>query len=156
MPVYALSSKPTLVPHRPQGTMFAGKILQQEVLGPNLPAGCIFYVLAVLAWVLCRYFGFLQKSKDRFIGDPKLAVTINLSINGWLALSSMWWTGSPSRLPSNSEDRLHGPPSLIRNKRNTLYHICWWCGFMRNSISDVRPKLLTSCMFYLKKWEGRS
>lgn len=111
-------------PHRPQGTMFAGKILQQEVLGPNLPAGCIFYVLAVLAWVLCRYFGFLQKSKDRFIGDPKLAVTIHLSINGWLALSSMWWTGSPSRLPSNSEDRLHCPPSLIRNKRNTLYHIC--------------------------------
>lgn len=145
----------------PKGTMFAGKILQQEVLGPNLPAGCIFYVLVVLAWVLCRYFGLLQKSKDRFIGDPKLAVTIHLSINdsitwSWLALSSMWWTGNPSRLPCNSKDRLHGPPSLIRNKWNTLYHICWWCGFMRNSISDVRPKLLTSCMFYLKKWEAWS
>ncbi len=41
------------------------------------------HVLPVPAWVFSGYSGFLPQSKAGYIGDSKLPVGVNLSVNGW-------------------------------------------------------------------------
>ncbi len=46
-----------------------------------------FNVLPVSSWALCRYSGFLHSPKTcRLIGDSKLPVGVNVSVNGCLSL----------------------------------------------------------------------
>lgn len=49
-----------------------------------------------LGWLLSGYSGFLPQAKDKYVsltGDPKLALGVNVSVDGCLCLSDSSETG---------------------------------------------------------------
>merc|ERR1712035_59525 len=96
--------------------------------GCGSPSVRSLHVLPVSAWVLSGYSGFLPQSKDmqvgdRLIGDSKLTVGVNVSMNGCLSLrvspATVWRPvqGVPCLSPNVSWDRLQPPRDPQEDKR---------------------------------------
>ena len=81
------------------------------------------HVLPVSAWVLSGFSGFLPQSKNmhvRSIGDSKLSLGVNVSVNGCVSLCgpAMNWRliqGVTLPSPQDSWDRLQLTPVTLRS-----------------------------------------